>query len=699
MKKLPAIVVLLFWIVGNGFGQCDSIKRLDSYCASTVIGHRGYSHNFPENTLVALEEAFKHGVKICEVDISLTADSVYVLFHDNAALSRVSSSLKTINEVTYAEVSALDVGKWKDQGYNGYTVPLLKDALKLAEKYDAQLYLDTKDYVPERIAQALAESGAQPHRLAPSLESIEQAITFRSILPHSPWVWYGGGTLPEYVDSAGFYIACSSLGCQALEVNWYEALNDSNMSKFITRAHSLDLKIWAFTVNDNKIAHDLIGLGVDALETDRPVALANQLCGTKTQPYADSLCTGNWRFVNSLKNSKGNGSQVRPLHYKIQDSLVTPKFNTCLNFGISPLTSIFDSVMFVPAQNDSTGGLLVYTNFSVDDNGTRDRTHTIMMDFLVPMSSMGKWVALYQTSPGNSDDADLFIHPNGKIGVSGQYFGSVSPNTWYRLIASYDGNQELLSIYMNGLLMGRSESGLGRQGLYNSAPSGENQGFLLFTDNNNETGDVYISGLQVRDYNISDHEAAILNGASNLGFPSHNADILFIDSPQLNPDSTLLDYDNQSYSVYVDSGLTGLVNFSYTASAGSIPSLPSGTPIDLSLAPIYIQVVSQDGTNIKNWTICARNSDFTGINKVNQPGNALRLQPNPAENWLKLTANQNMTSLFVMNTAGKKVISRELENVFSTTINLEDSLPAGVYVITVKYTDGSQEAKKFVKLR
>ena len=41
---------------------------------------------------------------------------------------------------------------------------------------------------------------------------------------------------------------------------------------------------------------------------------------------------------------------------------------------------------------------------------------TVMMDVKVPASSIGQWVALYQTNPDNSNDADCFIAPDRTIG-------------------------------------------------------------------------------------------------------------------------------------------------------------------------------------------------------------------------------------------------------------------------------------------
>lgn len=47
-----------------------------------VIAHRGNKALYPENTLLALEDAVELGVDALEVDARLTRDGQLVIFHD-----------------------------------------------------------------------------------------------------------------------------------------------------------------------------------------------------------------------------------------------------------------------------------------------------------------------------------------------------------------------------------------------------------------------------------------------------------------------------------------------------------------------------------------------------------------------------------------------------------------------------------------
>ena len=47
-----------------------------------IYAHRGASHDFPEMTMVAYENAVKQGADGFECDLRLTKDGIAVLWHD-----------------------------------------------------------------------------------------------------------------------------------------------------------------------------------------------------------------------------------------------------------------------------------------------------------------------------------------------------------------------------------------------------------------------------------------------------------------------------------------------------------------------------------------------------------------------------------------------------------------------------------------
>ena len=82
-KRILAPFLLFFLFIQLGLAQVDEIKDkfLNSYDLM-VIAHRAANQNFPENSIIAIEEAIRMGVDIIELDIRVTADGVVVLMHD-----------------------------------------------------------------------------------------------------------------------------------------------------------------------------------------------------------------------------------------------------------------------------------------------------------------------------------------------------------------------------------------------------------------------------------------------------------------------------------------------------------------------------------------------------------------------------------------------------------------------------------------
>ncbi|MDE6688144.1 MAG: phosphatase PAP2 family protein [Lachnospiraceae bacterium] len=110
----------------------------------TLIAHRGYSSEFPENTMPAFEGALDIGVDYIETDVQMTKDGRLVLFHDND-LMRITGVEGVVSDYTYEELTAMDAGGWFDNAYEGVRIPTLEELLLLLSDSDCRLYLELKD--------------------------------------------------------------------------------------------------------------------------------------------------------------------------------------------------------------------------------------------------------------------------------------------------------------------------------------------------------------------------------------------------------------------------------------------------------------------------------------------------------------------------------------------------------------------------
>ena len=104
--------------------------------AVQVWAHRGASGYAPENTMKAFRLAHRLGADACENDVHLTRDGAIVVIHDHD-VSRVSAGQGKVEEMTLAELKALDVGE-------GERIPTLEECLAFFDASGMKLNIEIK---------------------------------------------------------------------------------------------------------------------------------------------------------------------------------------------------------------------------------------------------------------------------------------------------------------------------------------------------------------------------------------------------------------------------------------------------------------------------------------------------------------------------------------------------------------------------
>lgn len=114
-----------------------------------VAAHRGWSEKYPENTMIAFEEAVKLGVDQLETDIRLTKDNELVLIHDGA-VDRTTDGTGKVCDMTLAELRALDAGSWKGEQFKGCRIPTLMEFLEFLQNCpEMTIDFEIKDLIPD----------------------------------------------------------------------------------------------------------------------------------------------------------------------------------------------------------------------------------------------------------------------------------------------------------------------------------------------------------------------------------------------------------------------------------------------------------------------------------------------------------------------------------------------------------------------
>ena len=224
-----------------------------------VLGHRGYSALYPENTILAFQEAIKSGADGVELDVRLTHDGEAVVIHDES-LDRTSNMSGLVSEMTIAEIRKADLGM-------GQSIPTLREVLL---KVKGLLNVEIKEEgAAERCVQVVKETGSSDRVLYSSF-NVDALRRVRSLDK--------GARLGLLVDSeeklAEIPSLTSELGLFSVNapVEGVDLLGVKGFTAASEMLRSLGLRLILWAVDDERLHQLLPELAgtFDAVITDDP---------------------------------------------------------------------------------------------------------------------------------------------------------------------------------------------------------------------------------------------------------------------------------------------------------------------------------------------------------------------------------------------------------------------------------------------
>ncbi len=242
-----------------------------------LIAHRGFSGHYPENTLRAFREALKLPVDGIELDIRRTSDGKLVVIHDET-VDRTTFGSGRVSQLTWEELQQLDAGAWKGQEFSGERIPCFEEVLQLVNGQTV-LHAEIKQPGTERqIVEAVrAHNAVQWVKLSSfhpkAIAAAKQAA------PEVSCGLIGGPRVGASDDTfAAFVREALQHGASAVTVH-YSALTPER----VRYCHQRYLFIGTWTVNDARLAAQMVAMGIDALASDFPDMVLPVLSDTGTQ--------------------------------------------------------------------------------------------------------------------------------------------------------------------------------------------------------------------------------------------------------------------------------------------------------------------------------------------------------------------------------------------------------------------------------
>jgi glycerophosphoryl diester phosphodiesterase len=175
-----------------------------------VCAHRGFCLHYPENTLLAFEEARLAGATSCEIDLVLTRDGEAIVLHD-AMVDRTTDGHGFAADHDLRELRGLDAAARFGGRFAGVGIPTFKEAVEWAQKASMGLVVEMKererpDLLSSRVLSVLEETGGADNVMLLSFNHVDLA----RIKARAPGIRTEAIVHARHTDIVGVLKACDA---------------------------------------------------------------------------------------------------------------------------------------------------------------------------------------------------------------------------------------------------------------------------------------------------------------------------------------------------------------------------------------------------------------------------------------------------------------------------------------------------------
>lgn len=250
-----------------------SLMACSDAVGQAIVGHRGASHDAPENTVAAFRLAWEQNADGIEGDFYVTKDQHVVCIHD-ADTKRTAGRKLDVANSTLAELRELEYGEWKDKRFKGEPIPTFADVMACVPA--GKLFVIELKTGPEIVMPLKAEIG----RLKPDLKNLliiafrkDTVTAVKRELPNIRTHWLTGYKKDE---ATGLVHPTLEEVSEALKSTGADGLGTQNNRDIVTpkfiaglKSHGMkEFHVW--TVDKPDDARYFMELGAVGITTNRP---------------------------------------------------------------------------------------------------------------------------------------------------------------------------------------------------------------------------------------------------------------------------------------------------------------------------------------------------------------------------------------------------------------------------------------------
>lgn len=223
-----------------------------------TYAHRGFSGEFPENTMLAFRKAYETGCEGIELDVHLSKDGHLVVIHDEQ-VDRTTNATGFVRDFTLSELASINAGP--ENVFEG--IPSFEEYCIWVQDLNliTNIEIKTNRYYYPGIEEKLIKMVQKYH--------LEKKVLFSSFNHASLWkVKTLEPTIPcaMLVNSKGIGNAGSY--AKAMGMEFFHPDGSTLTEEVVKECHSEGIQVNVWTVDDMAMLKRMIGWGVDGIITN-----------------------------------------------------------------------------------------------------------------------------------------------------------------------------------------------------------------------------------------------------------------------------------------------------------------------------------------------------------------------------------------------------------------------------------------------
>lgn len=225
------------------------------------FAHRGASSEYPENTMLAFEEAVRIGADGIELDVHKSSDGKLIVIHDED-VRRTHLGNGLVKDFTLKEIKTFKCRKKIFRDNDKALIPTLNEVLELLKNTSLLLNIELKtdiiqyEDIEQDVINLVKEYGVENRVMFSSFHS-ESIVKCKEIDSS----FYTGFLFDKKVDEVVNY--AKKIKADGLHPN-YKLITQ----EMLKSAHKNNLKVIPYTVNNPNYMKKAIDLGIDGVFTD-----------------------------------------------------------------------------------------------------------------------------------------------------------------------------------------------------------------------------------------------------------------------------------------------------------------------------------------------------------------------------------------------------------------------------------------------